>query len=232
MVFYYYHLPHNSSFPNKWIFLFKKINKIIQFFFFPALGCSTFAARGCVGMMLRMQIVSSHAQRGHIWQCSVGKLFWTACPSWDMTAGEQLLKSTGREKCQLSWKSPEPVQPWFVRALKGGWRFVCPCWIREQSGALSMPGLGALFLGVFPSSLFSGIGLRADSQPGQEDVALLVMAAGPERGWFKKKKNPCCPTLSAYGFLQHLHLLCSLFLEATLSSYSNLVHTAYYFAKE
>lgn len=34
MVFYYYHLPHNSSFPNKWIFLFKKINKIIHFFFF------------------------------------------------------------------------------------------------------------------------------------------------------------------------------------------------------
>lgn len=31
MVFYYYHLPHNSSFPNKWIFLFKKIYKIILF---------------------------------------------------------------------------------------------------------------------------------------------------------------------------------------------------------
>lgn len=38
MVFYYYHLPHNSSFPNKWIFLFKKINKRIQFFFFSSFG--------------------------------------------------------------------------------------------------------------------------------------------------------------------------------------------------
>lgn len=46
----------------------KKISSLCNFG-----GCSGLAARGCVGMMLRMQIVSSHTQREHIWQCSLGE---------------------------------------------------------------------------------------------------------------------------------------------------------------
>lgn len=67
------------------------------------------AARGCVGMMLRMQIVSSDTLKGPIWPCSLGKTQpLNSLSAGTSAAGDQVMKTAGREKFKLLCKSSKP----------------------------------------------------------------------------------------------------------------------------
>lgn len=84
---------------------------------------------------------------------------------------------------------------------------------------------GNVFI-FFPGNVF-----RTGSQPGQKEVALLVMAAVPEEAGLRKSQ-------SLLSSSQYLWLFTALsfallpFLRAILNSHSNLVDRAFYFAKE
>lgn len=130
-------LPIILLFPINGSFCFKKINKIILFF----------------AALEKAQPLQPEA----VWACCSGCRLWAAMPRGD-TSGSilwgkllnsseqpvpagmwQLLKRAGRKKCKLLWKSPKPLQLWFLWP-QGGDLGLCPAGSVGQGESLFIPG--------------------------------------------------------------------------------------------